>query len=45
MAWVVDAGAKIGEEGRCQTVQVLVDQDEGFGPDNPSIMGKLWEGE
>lgn len=44
MAWVIEAGAaKIGEEGKCQTVQALVDQDEGFGPDNQA-MGNLWEG-
>ena len=45
MAWVIEAGAKIGEEGKCQTVQALVDQDEEFGPDHPSLMGNLWEGE
>lgn len=44
MAWVIEAGAKIGEEGKCQTVHRPY-QDEGFGPDNPSIMGNLWEGE
>lgn len=36
LAWMVRAGAKNGEEGRCQAVLVLVGQDEESGSNEHS---------
>lgn len=41
VVWMVGAGGKIGEKDKCQTVQVLVGQEEEFGPDNQNTVGSL----